>query len=85
MALVLFLWDYYYGRKWSLQRGRKPNITFTYIARGIAGYDANDNQGALADFNHAVEIDPNSYLAYYNRGRVKARKHITIEVWLSRA
>lgn len=54
---------------------KQPNITFTYIARGIARYDANDNQGALADFNHAAELDPNSYLANYNRGRVKSRSN----------
>ncbi len=43
----------------------------TYFNRGIAKYDLGDYQGALIDFNQALQIKPNYADAYNNRGIVK--------------
>jgi tetratricopeptide (TPR) repeat protein len=39
-----------------------------YNNRGLARYRLGDKQGAVADYNQALRIDPNHVNAYYNRG-----------------
>ena len=48
-----------------------PNSALAYNLRAIARKRSNDLQGALADYNRAVEISPNEYLYYTNRGDLK--------------
>jgi tetratricopeptide (TPR) repeat protein len=31
-----------------------------------------DNQGAIADYNEAIRLNPNDAVAYYNRGNAKS-------------
>jgi tetratricopeptide (TPR) repeat protein len=45
--------------------------TEAYFNRGVVKYDLGDKQGALADFNKAIELDPNLTTAYNNRGNFK--------------
>ena len=42
-----------------------------YVDRGNAKSDLKDYQGAIADYNKAIEIDPQYAGAYANRGLVK--------------
>ena len=42
-----------------------------YFYRAYAKYDLGDKQGAIADFNQAIAIDPQDAKAYYNRGVTK--------------
>ena len=39
-----------------------------YIFRGFTWYNKKDNNKAIADYNKALEINPNYELAFYNRG-----------------
>jgi tetratricopeptide (TPR) repeat protein len=42
-----------------------------YIVRGNAKYNLGDKQGAIADYNQAIKLQPDDATAYYNRGVVK--------------
>ncbi|PSB42302.1 tetratricopeptide repeat-containing S1 family peptidase [Chamaesiphon polymorphus] len=60
-------------------RERSPNsIDFQtariYYIRGIAKSKLNDAQGALADFDRAIQINPNSAPVYNHRGVLKMDK-----------
>jgi tetratricopeptide (TPR) repeat protein len=46
----------------------EPNDVQAYYNWGVARYLSGDKQGAIDDFNHAIQIDPNFALAYNNRG-----------------
>jgi tetratricopeptide (TPR) repeat protein len=46
-----------------------------YLGRGLARKEGRDLDGALADFNRAIELTPNDAMAYVYRGRVKAVIH----------
>jgi lipoprotein NlpI len=48
-----------------------PNSAKAYNLRGIRRDKFNDVQGALADFNRAIELDPNRFVSYRNRGIIK--------------
>ena len=43
-----------------------------YFNRAYAKYALGDNQGAIADYNQAIAINPQDAIAYYNRGNGKA-------------
>lgn len=45
-----------------------------YFASGMQKYRKGDDRGALADFDRAIQIDPNYAIAYYGRGFLRARK-----------
>ncbi len=47
---------------------KQPNLAWVYSNRGIAKYIAQDYDGALKDFNHALTIDDNFTLSFYYRG-----------------
>ena len=44
----------------------------TYFNNGIAKADLGNYEGAIADFDEAIEINPQHARAYYNRGTIKA-------------
>ena len=44
-----------------------------YINRALARYQINDLRGAMADYDKALEVNPNEYLGYYNRGLLRAQ------------
>ena len=39
--------------------------------RGVTYAYKGDNDGAIADYNEAIRLDPNDALAFCNRGRAK--------------
>ena len=42
-----------------------------YFESGLEKARNGDYYGAIADFTEAIEINPNDYYAYYNRGNSK--------------
>ena len=44
----------------------------TYVDAGIEKGKSGDLQGAITDFNKAIEINPQDAYAYYNRGLAKS-------------
>jgi tetratricopeptide (TPR) repeat protein len=45
-----------------------------HLNRGTKELDAGDLDGALADFNRAIELDPNYSAPYFNRGLLRTRQ-----------
>lgn len=45
-----------------------PNLAVAYTNRGIAYASAGDHKRALADFDEAIRLAPDSPFPYYNRG-----------------
>jgi tetratricopeptide (TPR) repeat protein len=66
----------------------KSQVNSSYIAQnqtaaqfnnaGVAKQKAGDDRGALADFNKAIELDPNNAVAYINRGSIKEGSFLEI-------
>jgi len=52
----------------------KPLRAWELLARGNTCYAQNDLDGALADYEEAIRLDPNYAIAYNNRGLVLKRK-----------
>jgi len=53
---------------------REETIAIVYDNRGNAWDDKGNPDNAIADYNSAIELDPNFAVAYYNRGNAKLRK-----------
>ena len=49
------------------------NSAEEYYDSGVEKADSGDYQGAIKDYNKAIEINPNYSEAYFNRGIVKYR------------
>src|ERR1700751_1582130 len=43
----------------------------TYLTSGLAKDDLEDYDGAISDYNKAIELNPHYAEAYYKRGNVK--------------
>jgi tetratricopeptide (TPR) repeat protein len=48
-----------------------PNFALAYNNRGLARDELRDKQGAIADYNKALQINPNLAQVYNNRGNVR--------------
>jgi tetratricopeptide (TPR) repeat protein len=57
----------------AIAEAKKPTASERFAA-GIQKYRKGDVQGALADFNRAIEIDPKYAIAYYGRGFLAVEK-----------
>ena len=44
-----------------------------YVNRALARYHQDDLRGAMADYDLALELDKNSFLAHFNRGLLRAQ------------
>lgn len=58
----------------SITRIRRQGSTGNYFTSAAQKYQQGDFQGALNDYNRAIQINPSSANAYYNRGLLKATK-----------
>jgi len=54
--------------------GPKPQDADGLTSRGIARAANGDLNGGIADFTHAIDLDPKHTLAVYNRGLMKLQK-----------
>jgi Tfp pilus assembly protein PilF len=43
-----------------------------FLSTGVSKYNSGDKQGALADYNQAIQLKPDYTLAYVNRGVVRS-------------
>ncbi len=48
-----------------------PTNAIAYVMRGTAKAQLHDNQGAIADYTTAIELNPRLVLAYNNRGNLR--------------
>ena len=48
-----------------------PTLAWAYNNRGSAKFNLKDYQGAIEDYDKAIELDPNYAKAYNNRGAAK--------------
>jgi tetratricopeptide (TPR) repeat protein len=58
----------------ALARVRRKGATGNYFSSAAQKYQQGDYQGALNDYNRAIQINPGNANAYYNRGLLKATK-----------
>ena len=50
-----------------------PKHPGNYINRAMARYNQNNLRGAMADYDTALDFDPNNFLGHYNRGLLRAQ------------
>jgi lipoprotein NlpI len=53
-----------------IESGKEPqiNLAVAFYNRGVAYDDKNEHARALADYEHAIRLDPKNASAFYNRG-----------------
>ena len=49
----------------------KKEAAEKYFKLGLEKYDKKDYQGAIADYDKAIELNPKYFDAYYKRGNAK--------------
>ena len=52
----------------------EPKTAADYLTRGNARSDRKDYDGAIADYDQAIRLDPKHATAYYNRGIARKAK-----------
>jgi tetratricopeptide (TPR) repeat protein len=50
-----------------------PKHSGNYINRALARFNQNNLRGAMADYDTALDLDPNNFLGHYNRGLLRAQ------------
>ena len=60
---------------WLAAQASAGDSPLDYYNRGCAKLDKGDLEGAIADFDRALELDPTGTNAYINRGTAKHHKH----------
>ncbi|MBZ9786995.1 tetratricopeptide repeat protein [Psychroflexus sp. CAK57W] len=55
-------------KKLDLKKG-----AYYFISESQLKYNIKDYQGALSDLNKSIELNPNIYISYYNRGKIKLK------------
>src|SRR5215468_9743415 len=68
-------WDIQIGSCTALIQSSRESVhnrAGAYTTRGNAWYAKDDNNGAIADYNDAIRLDPRLAMAYYNRGNTYA-------------
>jgi tetratricopeptide (TPR) repeat protein len=65
VVLFVVVWPVY---------GQTPTTAVDYYNRGVQRHHAGDLDGAIADYNKAIGIDPRHATAYYNRGIARKAK-----------
>jgi lipoprotein NlpI len=55
-------------------RWQGANLSWAYLNRGIAKKQKGELDGAIADYNRAIELDPRVVIGYNNRGTAKSAK-----------
>jgi tetratricopeptide (TPR) repeat protein len=58
----------------AVARVRRQGSSGNYFTSAAQKYQQGDYQGALNDYNRAIQINPRNANAYYNRGLLKATK-----------
>jgi tetratricopeptide (TPR) repeat protein len=54
---------------------RRPGLaSFAHYYAGLMKSEEGDFNGAIAEFNHLIELNPSDAIAYYNRGLLEANK-----------
>jgi tetratricopeptide (TPR) repeat protein len=54
---------------------RRPGLaSFAHYYGGLMKSEEGDFNGAIAEFNHLIELNPRDAIAYYNRGLLEANK-----------
>ena len=53
------------------QQPEADDEAYAYASRGFARYNLGQNQSAIADYDIAININPNEAVSYYNRGLAK--------------
>ena len=56
------------------RRYQSANLAWAYNNRGLVKESKGNLNGAMIDYNHAIELNPKDALAYFNRGNAKIRK-----------
>ena len=46
----------------------KPKNAANYVNRALARFNLNNLRGTMADYDTALDLDPNNFLGHYNRG-----------------
>lgn len=54
--------------------GRPGLACFSHYYTGLIKSEEGDLNGAIAEFNHVIELNPKDEIAYYNRGLLEANK-----------
>ena len=67
-AILLVLLAFVFS---SCRKNVNPKEAMNYIAKGIAKHQLKDFQGAIKDYNMAIEMNPQSVEAYFFRGFAK--------------
>ena len=56
-----------------LSEGKQPTPAETYFLRGWVKDELGDYEGAIADYDTAIQLNPNDADAYLNRGKAKGK------------
>lgn len=52
---------------------QKPRLSGLYVSRALTRFHQQNIRGAMSDYDQAIEIDQDSYVAHYNRGLLRAQ------------